>query len=109
MQKIDEGLTDRNCRLGPFLIKKNRGNPMEQKLQQLFDLQMFMENDTLAELIRDTESHYGTKKVTPISRVALSDEDLEELYAAGSPYEKERPKKTQEELLSRDEKNGSIR
>lgn len=47
---------------------------MEEKLQQLFDFQNFLQNPRLAELIAETEKRYGK---------ALSDDDLEQVNAAG--------------------------
>lgn len=50
---------------------------MEKTLRALFDLQRFLGNDRLAEIIFDTERRYGK---------ALSDDELEGLSAAGEPF-----------------------
>lgn len=47
---------------------------MEKKLRQLFDFQKFSENLRHAEMIEETEKCYGK---------ALSDDDLEQVNAAG--------------------------
>jgi hypothetical protein len=53
---------------------------MEEKLRRLFDFQKFSENLRLAEMMDETEKRYGE---------ALSDEELEQVNAAGEfvPFE----------------------
>lgn len=57
---------------------------MEKTLRALFDFQRFWGNSRLAEMISDTEKRYKN---------ALSDDDLENISAAGEPFP---PKKTEE-------------
>ncbi|TGY92618.1 hypothetical protein E5329_19410 [Petralouisia muris] len=53
---------------------------MEEELRRLFDFQKFSENLRLAEMLDETEKRYGE---------ALSDEELEQVNAAGefAPFE----------------------
>ena len=53
---------------------------MEEELRRLFDFQKFSENLRLAEMKDETEKRYGE---------ALSDEELEQVNAAGEfvPFE----------------------
>ncbi len=57
---------------------------MEKTLKALFDFQRFSGNSRLAEIISDTEKRYDN---------TLSDDDLENVSAAGEPFP---PKKTEE-------------
>lgn len=50
---------------------------MEKMLKALFDFQKFSENTRLAEMISVTENRYCN---------ALSDDDLENVNAAGEPF-----------------------
>lgn len=54
---------------------------MGMGLQQLFDLQHFAPNSKLQSMIDDTMRRYGGS-----ARQELGEDDLEMLYAAGTPY-----------------------
>lgn len=56
---------------------------METRLQQLFDLQYFMQNSRLQNVINDVLVRYRLSDETRSIRNELEDNDLEMLYAAG--------------------------
>ena len=60
---------------------------MEKKLKNIFDYHRFEQNEALERLIRDTESRYGT---------ALTEEELDLVFAAGEPEILEESQKMQE-------------
>lgn len=56
---------------------------METRLQQLFDLQYFMQNSRLQNVINDVLVRYRLSDETGSIRSELEENDLEMLYAAG--------------------------
>ncbi len=59
---------------------------METRLQQLFDLQYFMQNSRLQSVISDVLVRYGVSDDTRLIRHELEEDDLEMLYAAGDVH-----------------------
>ncbi len=58
---------------------------MEKQLQVLFEFQRFMRENSLSEVIRETEARYG-----PAGPIPLSDDWLEGVAAAGEPINNSR-------------------
>lgn len=59
---------------------------METRLQQLFDLQYFMQNPRLQSVINDVLVRYKLSDETGSARNELEEHDLELLYAAGDVH-----------------------